>query len=43
MGYGGEDIRAVCGRALDAITVINATLPGFVVDVEVLQIVVEVY
>lgn len=42
MGDCGEDIRTVCSRAFDAISVINTTLSGFVINVEVLKIVVKV-
>ena len=38
-----KDVRAVCGRALNAIPVVDAALARLVVDVEVLQVVVEVY
>jgi hypothetical protein len=40
--YGGEDIGAVGSGTLDAVSVVYAALPGFVVDVEVLEVVVKV-
>lgn len=39
---GGEDISAVSCTALDAISVVDATLSSFRIDVEVLEVVVEV-
>ena len=42
VGDGGEDIGAVGSRAFDAISVVDTTLPRFVVDIKVLKIVVEV-
>ena len=42
MRYGGEHVGTVCGRALNAISMIDTTFSGFVVDVEVLKVIVEV-
>lgn len=42
MGYGSENIRAMCGRALDAVSVIDPTFSCFVVDIKVLEVVVEI-
>lgn len=42
MGDGGKDIGAVGSRAFDAISVVDTTLPRFVIDIEVLKIIVEV-
>jgi hypothetical protein len=42
MGDSGEDIRAMCGRAFNAIPMVNTTLSGFVVNIEVLKVVVKV-
>jgi len=39
---GGEDICAVCRGAFDAISVVDTTLSGFVINVKVLQVVVKV-
>jgi len=32
----------MCARAFNAISVVDATLPGFMIDVKVLEVVVEV-
>ena len=40
--YSCEDVRAMRGRAFDAVSVVDAALACFVVDVEVLKVVVEV-
>ena len=42
MGNGRENVGAVGGRALDAVAVIDAALARFMVDVEVLEVVVKV-
>ena len=42
MRYGGENVCAMCGGALDAVSVVNPAFSCFVVDVEVLEVVVEV-
>jgi hypothetical protein len=42
MGNCSENIRTVCSGAFDAIPVVNTTLSSFVVNVEVLKIVVKV-
>jgi len=39
---GSEDICAVCGRTFDAISVVDTTLSGFVIDIKVLKVVVKV-
>jgi hypothetical protein len=39
---GRENIARVCGGALDTVSVVDASLAGFGVDVEVLQVVVKV-
>jgi len=39
---GGEDICTVCRGAFDAISVIDTTLSGFVINVKVLKVVVKV-
>ena len=40
--YGGKDVGAMGSRTLDAVSVVYAALPGFVVDVKVLEVVVKV-
>jgi hypothetical protein len=40
--HGREHVRTVCRRALDAVAVVDPTLAGFVVHIEVLEVVVEV-
>jgi hypothetical protein len=42
VGYGREYISTVGGRALDTISMVNATLSSFVIDIKVLEIVVEI-
>lgn len=42
MGDGCEDVRAMCRRAFDAVAVIDPSLPGFMVNIKVLEVVVEV-
>ena len=42
MGNGRENVCAVSGRALDAVAVIDSALARFMVDVEVLEVVVKV-
>jgi len=42
VGYGGENIRAVSSGSFDAISMVDSPLSSFVVDVEILKIVVEV-
>lgn len=42
MGYGGEDISTVCCRSFDAVSVIDTTFASFVIDIEVLEVVVEI-
>lgn len=39
----GEDIGTMRGRTFDAVSVIDTTLSGFVVDVKVLEIVIEIH
>jgi hypothetical protein len=39
---GSKDIGAVGSRAFNAISVVDTTLPRFVIDIEVLKIIVEV-
>lgn len=39
---GGEYICAVCRGAFDAISVVDTTLSGFVIDVKVLKVVIKV-
>jgi hypothetical protein len=39
---GSKDICAVCGRTFDAIPVVDTTLSGLVIDIEVLKVVVKV-
>ena len=43
MRYSCKDIGAVCRRTFDAVSMIDSTFACFVVDVEVLEVVVEVY
>jgi hypothetical protein len=42
MGDGCKDIAAVSGSALDAVTVVDATLSSLVVDIEGAEVVVEI-
>ena len=42
MGHCRKHIRTVRGRPLNTIAMINATFPGFMIDVKVLKIVVKV-
>ena len=42
MGHGREYVGAVCRRAFDAVTMVNAALPSFVIDVKILEVVVKV-
>jgi hypothetical protein len=42
MGHSGEDICTVCSTPFDAVAVVDATLSSFMIDVEVLQVVVEI-
>jgi hypothetical protein len=42
MGYGGEHVGTVCSGAFDAVAVVNTAFSGFVIDVEVLEVVVKV-
>ena len=39
---GSKDIGAVGSRAFNAISVVDTTLPRFVIDIEVLKIIVEI-
>jgi hypothetical protein len=39
---GSEDICAVCGRTFYAVSVVDTTLPSFVIDIKVLKVVVKV-
>lgn len=43
MRDGRKNVRTMCGGALDAVAVVDSTLAGFVVDVEVLQVIVEIH
>jgi hypothetical protein len=38
----GEDVGRVCGSTFNAVTMIDASLAGFVVDIKVLEIVVKI-
>ena len=38
----GEDVSAVCGGTFNAVSVIDSALARFVINVEILQIVVEI-
>ena len=38
----GEDVSAVCGGTLNAVSVIDSALARFVINVEILEIVVEI-
>jgi len=40
--YCGEDISTMSRGSLDAVSMVNSPLPSFVVDVEVLEIIVEI-
>ena len=42
MRDGSKDIGAVGSRAFNAISVVDTTLPRFVIDIEVLKIIVEI-
>ena len=42
MRDGSEDICTMCSRTFDAISVVDTTLPSFMVNITVLQIVVKV-
>ena len=42
VGDGGENIRAVCGRTFDAVSMVNAAFTSLMIDIEVLQVVVEI-
>ena len=42
MRDGGKNVGTVGSRAFDAISVVDTTLPCFVIDIEVLKIVVKV-
>lgn len=42
VGDGGEDIAGVGGSSFDAVTVVDTTLAGFRVYIEVLQVIVEI-
>jgi hypothetical protein len=42
MRYSSKYIGTVCGGALDTVSVVDSALSGFVVDIEVLEVVVEV-
>jgi len=42
VGDGGEDISSVCSAAFYAVPVVDASLSGFGVDVEPLEVVVEI-
>jgi hypothetical protein len=42
MRYSSEYIGAVCSGALNTVSVVDSALSGFVVDIEVLEVVVEV-
>lgn len=42
MRHGREHVSTVGGGPLDAVTVVYTTLPGFMIDVEVLEIIVEI-
>ena len=38
----GKDVSAVCGGTLNAVSVIDSALARFVINVEILEIVVEI-
>jgi len=40
---GGEDVGTVGGRTFDTISVVDASLSGFMIDIEVLEVVVKVH
>ena len=42
MANSGKDVRAVSCRSLDTVAMVDATLAGFMINIEVLKIVVEV-
>ncbi len=42
MRYCSEDISTMCSRSLNAVSMVNPSLPSFVVDVKILEIVVEI-
>ena len=42
MRHGGENVSAVSCRAFNAVSMIYSTLPCFVVDIEVLQIIIKI-
>lgn len=43
MGDGRKDISTVSSRTFNTVSVIDTTFPSFVIDVEVLKIIVEIY
>jgi len=43
MGDGRKDISTMSSRTFNTVSVINATFSGFVIDIEVLKIIVEIY
>lgn len=43
MADGGEDVGGMRGCPLDAVSVVDTSLSGFMINVEVLEVVVEVY
>ena len=40
--YSCEDVRAMRGRTFDAVSVVDAALASFVVDIKILEIVVKI-
>ena len=43
VGHGGENVGAMCGRAFDAVAMVDAAFASFMVDIEVLKVIVEVH
>lgn len=43
MRHGRENIGAVCGRSFYAVSVVDTSFPSFMIDVEILEVVVKVY
>jgi len=43
MGDGRKNISTVSSRTFNTVSVIDTTFPGFVIDIKVLKIIVEIY
>lgn len=42
MRYGRKHVRTMCCRSFDAVSMVDATFTGFMVDIEVLEVVVKI-